>query len=255
MIMKPGLYLFLFILILTGCKPEKPVIICISKASPRYINWLKRADSTVTVVDLYQVPVDSALRILKASDGLLLSGGEDVYPGRYNAEYDTSRCTEMNLHRDSLEFALIHEALKLKMPLFGICRGEQILNVALGGSLIVDIPVDTKSSVSHQCSDYVHCFHMVSVQKGSQLFHITSCDSALVATNHHQAARKLAPGLFCNAWSKDGLMEGIEWKDPSGKSFLIGVQWHPERMEASNPLSGKLAGEFVSQVKIFHIEK
>ena len=92
------------------CQPV-PVKIGISKASNNYLNWLKRSDPDLVLVNFYMLSIQQALLELSTCDGLLLTGGEDVYPGRYGKEYDTSRCTEMNPHRDSLEMALIAKAL------------------------------------------------------------------------------------------------------------------------------------------------
>jgi len=244
--------LVFFFLINPSFSQLVPVKIGISKASPNYINWLSRADSSVITVNLYQMPIDSAVACLRTCDGFLVSGGEDVYPGLYGKEFDTARCTEMNRHRDSLEIALIGKALELKMPIIGICRGHQILNVSLGGTLIVDIPTDVPAHLTHQCEDYLHCHHPVKVKGKTQLSLISRCDSAIVTTNHHQAVDHLSPMLAVNAVSGDRVIEGIEWKDSVGKSFLIGVQWHPERMEKNNPLSGKLADIFIEKSKVYH---
>lgn len=244
---QPGLFLFTKSLF----SQLVPVKIGISKASPNYINWLLRADSSVITVNLYQMPIDSAVACLRTCDGFLVSGGEDVYPGLYGKEFDTARCTEINRHRDSLEIALIGKALELKMPIIGICRGHQILNVFLGGSLIVDIPSDVPAHITHQCEDYLHCHHMVTVKKGTFLGKICNTDSAMVTTNHHQAVYRIAPVLRPNAFSGDHVVEGFERKELARKSFLLGVQWHPERMEKNNPLSGKLAGIFIEKAKVY----
>lgn len=238
----------------TFCQPV-PLKIGISKASPNYITWLKRSDPSIQTVDLYTLSVSSAVQQLSHCSGLLLTGGEDVWPGRYGKEYDTLRCTEMNPHRDSLDMALIEKALAMKMPVVGICRGHQILNVYLGGTLIIDIPKDFGAQIIHQCDDYLHCFHRVSITNASMLGNICRCDSAQVTTNHHQAVDHLSPFLIANAASEDRLIEGIEWRDPAGKSFLLGVQWHPERMDPSNPLSGKIADEFIKQSSDFSLNR
>jgi putative glutamine amidotransferase len=236
-----------FMFLEQGCSRPVPLKIAISKTSPNYEHWLKQADSAAVLVNLYTLPIDSALMALSVCDGLLLTGGEDVYPAWYGRESDTVRCTEMNPHRDSLDIALIGKALDLKMPVFGICRGHQILNVYLGGKLVIDIPADYPSLVKHQCEDYLHCFHNVNITKHSLLSSLCKCDSFPVTTNHHQAVDQLSPLLAVCARSNDSLVEGIEWLHPEGKSFLIGVQWHPERMERKNPLSGPLADEFIRQ--------
>jgi putative glutamine amidotransferase len=161
----------------------------------------------------------------------------------------------MNRHRDSLDMKLISKALELKMPMMGICRGHQILNVYLGGTLIVDIPSDVPAHITHQCEDYLHCHHMVAVEGGSLLIKICNIDSMLVTTNHHQAVERIAPVLASNAFSGDHVVEGFEWKDPTGKPFLLGVQWHPERMEKNNPLSGRLAETFIEKSSEYKQDK
>jgi len=241
----------IFMLVSQGCSKADPLRIGISKATPNYERWIKQADSTIVLINLYTLPIDSAVLALNECDGLLLTGGEDVYPAWYGKEADTARCTEMNQRRDSLDIALIAKALDSKMPIVGICRGNQILNVYLGGKLIIDIPQDHPSDIIHQCDDWEHCFHNINVIKNTQLSKISQCDSAVVTTNHHQAVEQLSPLLIANALAGDNLIEGIEWQHPEGKSFLIGVQWHPERMEKDNPLSGPLADEFIRQAKTF----
>jgi len=228
---------------------QPPVTIAISKTSPNYEGFLARSDSSLFYVDMYPLAIDSALHALAGCDALLVTGGEDVYPGWYGKEHEINRCTETNRHRDSLDMALISLALQLKMPVFGVCRGHQIINVFLDGTLIINIPTDVPHPIVHQCDDYQHCFHPVFVQPHSLLSEITECDSALVTTNHHQAVDVLAPLLSVSALSKDHVAEATEWEHPEGKSFLLGVQWHPERMEKNNPLSGPLADEFIHQAK------
>jgi len=242
---------------LNACQPETgtPLRIAISKASPNYINWLKRADSAVVIVNLYPMPVDSAMEILRSCSGLLLSGGEDVYPGIYGMEGDTGRCPEIDRHRDSLEIAVIARAFDLGLPVMGICRGSQILNVYLGGTLYIDVPQDHGTGVTHQCADYLNCFHAVHTADSSLLKGISGADSATVTTNHHQAVRVLARGLRANAYSADTLTEGIEWAEPENRPFLLGVQWHPERMEVTNPLSGPLAKAFIKACKSINRNK
>ncbi|MEI6682301.1 MAG: gamma-glutamyl-gamma-aminobutyrate hydrolase family protein [Bacteroidota bacterium] len=223
----------------------------LSKTSPNYENWLKRSDPNIIPVNLYLMPIDSAVRELNRCAGLLLTGGEDVYPGWYGKEADTARCTDMNRHRDSLEMALIARALVERIPVFAVCRGEQILNVFLEGSLIIDIPQEIGKKVIHQSDDYLHCFHPVTIPEGTLLSAISKCDTGRVASNHHQAVGHLSTQLRANAFSPDNLTEGFEWKQPKGKTFLVGVQWHPERMEKSNPLSGPLADEFTRQARLY----
>lgn len=247
---------------LISCSPAKkePMKIAVTKATPNYINWLKKGDSTLVLVNMYPLDIDTALAILDHCAGLLVTGGEDVQPDYYGKVSEKHLCKEMDPRRDTLEIALIKKALEMKMPILGICRGEQILNVTLGGSLIVDIPAHFEqlpriNRISHQCEDYLKCFHSVNIFPNSLLHSIVGCDTGFVTTNHHQAADRLAPGLICNARSNDGLTEGVEWETQNGKSFLIGVQWHPERMDTSNCLSGKLLKEFINRSQEFKEKK
>jgi len=244
--------LFLLLHAATSCqKSLPPPVIAISKASDNYINWLKRADSTVQYVNLYPLPVDSALKILNSCNGLLLTGGEDVFPGIYGDAGDTARCGKINYFRDTLEINLVLRALELKMPIFGVCRGEQLLNVIFGGELFVDIPKDFNSTTLHQCDDYLTCFHTVHVEPYSLLHTLCNCDSAVVTTNHHQAVKTMAPDLKASAYGPDGLIEGIELTKREGQPFLLAVQWHPERMEEGNPLSGALAVSFLMKCRVY----
>jgi putative glutamine amidotransferase len=234
--------------------------IAVTKATENYINWLKKGDSTLIPVDMYPMKLDTALERLEFCAGLLVTGGEDVQPEYYGKAGEKHLCSEMDPRRDTLEIALIKKALKLKMPILGICRGEQILNVSLGGSLIVDIPAHFEQlpriyHVTHQCEDYLKCFHQVHIFPNTFLRSIAGQDTGFVNTNHHQAADRLAPGLICNAKSNDGLIEGIEWEVYEEKPFLIGVQWHPERMDTSNALSGNLLKEFISSSVKFKEKK
>jgi len=232
----------------------------VTKASANYINWLKKGDSTLVIINMYPLPQDSALAEMDKCSGLLVAGGEDVQPEYYGKASEKHLCTEMDPRRDTLEMALIRKALERKMPVVGICRGGQILNITLGGTLIVDIPFHFKHlprihHVLHQCQDYRQCFHPVNIFPNTLLRKIAGCDHSTVTTNHHQAVEQLAPGLAANARSEDGLTEGIEWESPGGKSFLLGVQWHPERMDTSDCLSGSLLKEFIRQSELYRNKK
>ena len=235
------------LLVSSGCKNSgevNPLRIALSSGSENYVNWVHRGDSTAEIIDMKGMQIDSALKLLSDCDAIIFTGGEDVVPAYYGKASDSARC-ESNPGRDSLEMALIKEAGNLKMPVFGVCRGQQILNVALGGTLIVDIPADHPGNVVHRMDDYLRCFHSVNVVNGSQLQNIAKADTGWVTSNHHQAIEKPAPGLRISAWSNDSIAEAIEWANPADKPFFMAVQWHPERMEANNPLSMPLMKAFL----------
>ena len=249
--------LFTGIITLTGCKntsSDKPLRIALSSGSPNYVNWVHRGDSTIEIIDLKDMNPDSAIKLLSSCDGIIFTGGEDVVPSYYGKGFDSARC-ESNPARDVLEMALIKEAMGLKMPVFGVCRGQQILNVALGGTLIVDIPTDKPGNVLHRCEDYTRCFHKITAIKGSQLFLTSQADTGTVTTNHHQAIEKPAPEIRITAWSADSTAEAMEWADPEGKSFLMTVQWHPERMDTISPFSMPLIKKFLLAAQAYRKNK
>jgi len=261
-------YLLSFIFYLHACNaPTKtdptvsePVTIAISKGAPAeyygaYGKWLEAADSSVVWIDMYHMSLDSALTIFKSCDGLLVSGGPDVFPGRYGKAKDTIRCGDIDYKRDTLELALIERALNKKMPIFGVCRGLQILNVALGGSLIVDIPSDFDTTIVHRAADVYGCLHPMQVSDNFLLKQVSGIETGEVNSSHHQAIDRLADGLVISAFAPDELPEAIEWEDPSGKSYLMAVQWHPERLDFENELSGKLALHFLDHIKQYHTNR
>ncbi len=231
-----------------GCKsiPDKKHLrIALSWGSENYINWVHRGDSTVEIINMKEMDSDSALKELATCDGIVFTGGEDVAPYYYGKEADSARC-KINAGRDTLEFLLFKESMRLKMPVLGICRGQQLLNVAFGGTLIVDIPADRPGDVKHQIiEDYLKCFHTVTLEKNSLLHTIAGVDTGTVNSNHHQAIEKLAPGMRITAWSTDGIPESMEWSAPAGKPFFLAVQWHPERMDTESPLSMPLIRAFL----------
>ncbi len=242
------------IALISGCSPagNHPVRIALSSASDNYINWIHRNDSTVVLIDLKGLTEDSAVSLLANCNGIIFTGGEDVVPSRYGKTCDSGVC-ETNAARDSLEFALIDKAMKMKMPILGICRGQQILNVAMGGTLLVDIPTDHPSEVMHRCEDYTKCFHTVKIEKETLLIEVSKTDTGRVTTNHHQAIEKTGDGIRVSAYAPDGLPEAIEWIDPKDKGYFMAVQWHPERMDRKNPLSDPLAKAFLQAAIIYRI--
>lgn len=249
--------LLLIAVLLSNCvekKENRPLRIAISKAIPEknykhYINWLHNVDSTIICIDMYGLGVDSALIVISSCDGFLLTGGEDVNPIYYGKDFDSSRCHKPNYHRDSIDMALIEFAMEEEMPIMGICRGMQILNVYMGGTLYFDIPTDFDTTVNHRYPKFKPSEHEVKLIEGSALAQTIAISSGQVYSNHHQGIEELAPAIKVIALSNDGLPEAIEYIKNDEMPFLLGVQWHPERMDFNNPLSGKTAELFVNEVK------
>lgn len=250
----------LILLLLAGClssQDKTPLRIGLSKAGPgkhyqNYMDWLKIADSTIEFVNFYSMGIDSAVKALEDCDGFILTGGPDVHPAWYGREQDTILCGAIDLRRDSLEFRLIEKALETNIPILGICRGEQIFNVAMGGTLIADIPTQYDSSVSHRsATDPYNNYHRVMIDSNSALYLTSKSLMGIVNSNHHQAVDSLGENLGVVARADDHLIEALEWNEKEGKPFLMLVQWHPERMDKSNPLSLPIALYFLKAAESF----
>ena len=220
----------------------------------KYEKWIKGTDSRIQTQSLYSLPLDSAIAELKRADGLFLSGGPDVHPNRYKRPEDTSLCY-MDLQRDTLEFALIEVALKLKMPILAVCRGEQVMNVALGGSLISDIPSQAPSNIRHGSDSVFTATHEVKIDQNSILHRISGVKKLVTNSFHHQAIGRVADPLKVIGKSADGIVEAVQWKNARDKSYLLAVQWHPERMPADDKLSLALRKAYIAKVAAYAKKK
>lgn len=168
--------------------------------------------------------------VVECVDGLILSGGPDVDPRRYGA-VPGSRSTVLDPGRDAFEASLVHAAVRTGTPLLGICRGHQLLNVALGGSLIADLLEG--HGESHSFLGYPPAFrsHQVRTEPDTVLAHLFG-EQVAVNSFHHQAVDRLAPGARVTATAADGVIEGIELPGTD----VIGVQWHPEMLDRPDPI-------------------
>lgn len=167
---------------------------------------------------------------LTKMDGLLLTGGGDIHPDYFNQAWHP-KLLYVDERRDNLEIPICQEALEADMPIFGICRGIQIMNVATGGSLYQDIKTEyPKDALTHKKVKSEDSQHEIEIVPGSQLSDIVAAHQAVVNSAHHQALDEIGEGFVVTARSNDDIIEAIE--DPS-KRFAIGVQYHPERMLAT----------------------
>jgi len=169
-------------------------------------------------------------QLLDRVDGLLLKGGGDVDPATYGGSPDVE-VRGISLERDGFEIALAREAHRRRIPTLAICRGIQILNVALGGSLIEDIPSEVGSTDHDSYGEKSWKAHQhVTIDEGCGLAALVGGTHIHVNSIHHQALRRVADGLHPVAWADDGIIEAIEADDEKWR--LIGVQWHPEYLSA-----------------------
>jgi putative glutamine amidotransferase len=184
--------------------------------------------------------------VMQSLDGLLLSGGSDLDPSYYGEEPDPELGPTIP-ERDAYEMALVGLALRRGIPVFGICRGMQVLNVALGGTLYQDLPSQWDRDVlkHRQVTPKWQPTHEVEVSEGSYVAEVMGCDVVKVNSYHHQGIKDLAEGLVVTGRSTDGVVEAVEAKDFSER-WLLGVQWHAEAMRGAGPQQESLFEAHVS---------
>jgi putative glutamine amidotransferase len=174
---------------------------------------------------------DAAEAVLDSVAGLVLTGGEDVDPARYG-EKRHEKVRSVNAARDATETALIEEAQARGTPVLAICRGIQILNVALGGTLVQDISSECETNIAHDDEGARNSrSHEVSVEPGSLIAKAIGTEHLTVNSFHHQSVKRVADGMRVTARSPDGIIEGIESTDEDW--WVMAVQWHPEEMTDS----------------------
>jgi putative glutamine amidotransferase len=173
---------------------------------------------------------DRAARALEGCEGLLLSGGEDVDPSHYGAE-PAAGLGSVDAERDRFELALFAAARAAGLPILGICRGIQLINIALGGTLFQDLPSERPGPIDHNPATARDArTHHVCLAPGSRAAQALGVDRLVPNSFHHQAVKDLAPSLIASGWSDDGLIEAVETRADEG--WLLAVQWHPEEMHA-----------------------
>jgi putative glutamine amidotransferase len=184
--------------------------------------------------------------LIHGLDGLLLSGGSDLDPSYYGEEPAPELGVTLP-ERDAFEMALVGLALRRGMPVFGICRGMQVLNVALGGSLYQDLPSQWERDLLKHRQDTPKWqpAHEVRVSEGSYIAEVMGRESVKVNSYHHQAIRDLAEELVVTGLSSDGVVEAVEARDLSER-WLLGVQWHAEAMRGAGPQQENLFEAHVS---------
>ena len=253
--MKNALF-FLVIIMLAACgaqpisPPASPhqTTIAISWFYPNsnYQNWLSLYQDSLMFVNVYALEDSKVDSVLANCDGYILSGGCDVDPKWFGQASDVSRCGELDDRRDSLEMLMITRSFEHKIPLLGVCRGLQLMNIHAGGSLVIDLPSDRQTTMHQQAEGDAK--HELWVLENTKLYELVGCLAGEVNCNHHQAIDRLGEGYRVEALSPDSVIEAIWWTDTLNHPFALGIQWHAERLQQRNPFAGKIGRGFLSAV-------
>lgn len=210
-----------------------------------YFDALKAAGAIPVMLPLH-LDDDELAQINGYFDGWLFTGGHDVNPNIYG-ENASEKCGIPNDDRDKLESAVFKTAIAEDKPILGICRGIQIINAFMGGTLYQDLDSERSSDIEHHMlPPYDRKQHSVSIMPDTPLYKVLGKSEIAVNSYHHQAIKKLGDGLEVMAVSEDGLVEAVY---SAGKKFLWAVQWHPEFSYKSDDNSMKILNTFVKACK------
>ena len=222
-----------------------------AKLTHTYVRAIESAGG-VPVVLPYAHDAETIASLVDLCDGILFTGGCDVAPSRYGA-LTSPKCEASEPLRDSFELSVFKKAIEKGAPTMGICRGEQLINVALGGTLYQDIPSEFKTDISHRQSEPKNSpSHPVSIEEGTPLFNLIKKPSMAANTFHHQAIKELGEGLRVMARADDGMIEAVYLE---GENYLRAYQWHPERLFDSNEDNKLLFLDFINAAKEFNSKK
>ena len=215
-------------------------LIAIAWPKEDYLAALERAGARIRELN---PDTDRLPAALEGCDGVVLTGGPDVDPAEYG-EHERHPTVELAPERDAYEIQLARQALARDLPLFAICRGAQVLNVAAGGTLVQDIPTQHPTDLAHSQPERRDAFaHDVTVVPGTCLSVLLAdrLDHGRLAVNsrHHQSVKNPAPGFVVSAAAPDGVVEAIE---KPAASFCVGVQWHPENFWRTGEFSTLFSG-------------
>jgi putative glutamine amidotransferase len=203
-----------------------------NSVSLNYVTSVKSAGGLPVLIPLTgdESDIESYLDMI---DALLLTGGEDVNPALYD-EKPVEKLGTISVKRDEFEIGLILKAIERKIPILGICRGHQLINVALGGSLYQDINSQLPERLDHFPVEIPvnKLYHSVILENNTKLYDIFGVKELEVNSFHHEAVKSLGRDLKASALSSDGIIEAVEYQ---GDSFLMGIQWHPEDLSIDYP--------------------
>jgi putative glutamine amidotransferase len=189
---------------------------------------------------------ESLGHVVEQIDGLLLTGGEDVHPGRYGQEIRFQNGA-ISQARDGFEIELLRAFLPSGKPVLAVCRGIQVLNVVTGGTLIQDLPAETRQLHHAQRAATTVPTHSVRLLERSRLARAVGATVLEVNSHHHQAVDRVAPELTAVGWSEEGIVEAVESR---GEAYIVGVQWHPERLAATRGIQHRIFESLVQACRI-----
>jgi putative glutamine amidotransferase len=218
-----------------------------------YPKWIQDADPTIELVELHweKHGLEEVWDLVEDCDGIILTGGVDIHPRFYENErlQFPNGDGKFNEERDEFEMHVFETALNCHLPVLAICRGLQLVNVALGGDLIQDLEEAGKKN--HRRINDVDDEHPISISENSLLKEVVGNTSGIINGAHHQAIGKLSDELIATATSPDGVIEAVEWNGKTDEPWLLAVQWHPERMKdrETNPTSKNIRDKFLEEVK------
>ena len=228
---------------LVSCnKTTSSKTIILSKASSNYVNWISKENTVI--LDAYTISNTDS--ILALADGIILTGGEDINPLLYRDSTNLEVCETINFNRDTLELKLIRYAFQNQIPLIGVCRGMQLINVATGGTLYGDIPSQLGMEVVHRNNGEV--MHEITLLKECPFIFPEGMNSFMVNSWHHQGLKDISKSIKVVAKSSDGLPEAII-VDESVHPYMVAVQFHPERLGKDHPITKRIRTSFYNAIE------
>lgn len=216
-----------------------------------YPKWIKGNDDNIEIVELHweKHDKDEVWDLVEDCDAIVLTGGVDIHPRFYENERleFPNGDGKFNEERDEFEMHVFETAMNFNVPVLAICRGHQLVNVALGGKLMQDL--EEGGNKDHRRHGDVDGEHEIKITEKSLLAEIAGVNSGTINSAHHQGISVLADELMASAYSPDNVIEAAEWRDKSDKPWLLCVQWHPERMKDkdNSPLSKNIREKFLEQ--------
>jgi|TARA_B110000305_G_scaffold34507_1_gene34115 putative glutamine amidotransferase len=230
---------------------QEPKYIATAIMKESVVNYVHAIDSNIILIDFMKVKKSKRLELFQSVSGLLLSGGKDVHPSTYG-KTDSLKICITHKRRDEVELFLIKNAMKDSLPILGICRGHQIINASLKGELIQDVPSQHEGTVEiihRDPEEKNYVYHQIELDQDSDLLKLYGKTIFEVNSFHHQAVKVPGDGMKIVAQAEDGLNEASEWAKGLEDRWIIGVQWHPERLYKKEPYHLNIMRGFLSHCR------